>query len=404
MLRTVPSDLDADPEAAIELCRAAHARLIARVEQITDEQVRSPSRLPGWTVAHVLTHLARNADGHVRRLEGALRGEDVQRYPGGPAQRDGEIDEGARRCTVDIVADLDAAQRRPARCGGCGRLRCTMSISAWATSRPTGRRTMSHGSCPCCWPRYLTGCTEQTMLATLWRGCRADGRPRPRSSLIRGDMRTDRPHPVAERDHQYGSISGCSPPGPRESLVRAGEALLGELDRNLVAAFGISQPVLSALAVIDGAGAPLTPSQVSDRVLVASATMTATLDLLERRGWIRRVPNPADRRSVLIEITDEGRATADQLLPGIRGLEQSIMSALTPSERERLLDLLAKVLARTADIAAGPPEPLHGQRNRPARLSPGTVPGQSPAPLQPHPVPGLPCAQPGQVRASVVRL
>ena len=38
-------------------------------------------------------------------------------------------------------------------------------------------------------------------------------------------------------------------------------------------------------------------------MLVASATMTATLDLLERRGWIRRIPNPGDRRSVLIEIT-----------------------------------------------------------------------------------------------------
>jgi len=111
-LKTVPSDLDANPAAAIELCRAAHARLVARVEHITGEQVRSPSRLPGWTVAHVLTHLARNADGHVRRLEGALRGEDVPRYPGGPAQRNGEIDEGVRRSAVDIVTDLDTAQRR----------------------------------------------------------------------------------------------------------------------------------------------------------------------------------------------------------------------------------------------------------------------------------------------------
>ena len=163
-LNTVPSDLDADPAMAIELCRAAHVRLVARAEHLTDEQVRLPSRLPGWTVAHVLTHLARNADGHVRRLEGALRGQDLPRYPGG-CQRDGEIDEGARRSAVYIVADLDAAQRgwswygtaarqpggripscaatttglpAPARCGGCGRLRCTTSISAWATSRPTG--------------------------------------------------------------------------------------------------------------------------------------------------------------------------------------------------------------------------------------------------------------------------
>ena len=154
------------------------------------------------------------------------------------------------------------------------------------------------------------------------------------------------------------------------SVCCTGEALLGELDRCIAAAFGIPQAAATALAVIDGAGAALTPSQVSDRVLVASATMTATLDLLEYRGWIRRVPNPADRRSVLIEITPDGRATADQMLPGIRTIERSILSALTPGERAHLLDLLAKILTRTAEAAAEPPEPLHGQRNRPGRLTP----------------------------------
>ncbi len=173
------------------------------------------------------------------------------------------------------------------------------------------------------------------------------------------------------------------------SLCRTGEALLGELDRHIAATFGISQPAATALAVIDGAGTPLTPSQVSDRVLIASATMTATLDLLERRSWIRRIPNPADRRSVLIEITPEGRAAADQLLPGIRTIERSILSVLTPGERAQLLDMLAKILTRTAEVAAAQPEPLHGPRNRPARLTPrqDTEPGPppTPAPLQPDP-------------------
>ena len=172
------------------------------------------------------------------------------------------------------------------------------------------------------------------------------------------------------------------------SLCRTGEALVGELDRRIAATFGISQAAATALAVIDGAGIPLTPSQVADRVLIASATMTATLDLLERRGWIRRLPNPADRRSVLIEITPEGRTTADQLLPGIRAVEQGILSAITHDERKYLLDLLAKILTRTAEVAAEPPEPLHGQRNRPGRLTPGKTPspapGQPPAPLQPQ--------------------
>jgi DNA-binding MarR family transcriptional regulator len=152
------------------------------------------------------------------------------------------------------------------------------------------------------------------------------------------------------------------------SLCRTGEALLGELDRCIAATFDMPQAAATALAVIEGAGAPLTPSQVSDRVLVASATMTATLDLLEYRGWIRRIPNPADRRSVLIEITPDGRAASDQLLPGIRTVEKTTLSALTPAERAHLLDLLAKVLARAAEVAAQPPQPLKGQRIRPARL------------------------------------
>jgi DNA-binding MarR family transcriptional regulator len=152
------------------------------------------------------------------------------------------------------------------------------------------------------------------------------------------------------------------------SLVRTGEALLDELDRRIRLTFGVPQAAATALAVVDGAAAPLTPSQVSDRVLVPSATMTAVLDLLEHRGWIRRTPNPGDRRSVLIEITPDGRATADQLLPGIRTLERSVLSVLSPDERTCLLTLLGKILTRTTEVSAEHPEPLNGQRIRPTRL------------------------------------
>ncbi len=102
-------DLAADPAYTIGLCQAAHSRLLSTVAVVTDEQVRRPSRLPGWTVAHVLTHIARNADGHVRRLEAALRGEDLPRYPGGPAQRASEIAEGSTRPAAEIVSDMSAA-------------------------------------------------------------------------------------------------------------------------------------------------------------------------------------------------------------------------------------------------------------------------------------------------------
>jgi DNA-binding MarR family transcriptional regulator len=173
----------------------------------------------------------------------------------------------------------------------------------------------------------------------------------------------------ADFDEEYpGGDATCTE--AYASLCRTGEALLGELDRRIRLTFDMPQAAATALAVIDGAGEPLTPSQVSDRVLIASATVTATLDLLEQRGWIRRIPNPADRRSVLVEITPAGRETTDQLLPGIRSLERGILSALTPDERAQLLDMLAKVLTRAAGVAGEQqPEPLSGARVRPARLS-----------------------------------
>jgi hypothetical protein len=67
------------------------------------------------------------------------------------------------------------------------------------------------------------------------------------------------------------------------TLVRTGEALLAEIDRRIRVTFGLPHAALTALAVIEGAGEPVTPSQVSDRMLAASATMTATLDLLGGR-------------------------------------------------------------------------------------------------------------------------
>jgi DNA-binding MarR family transcriptional regulator len=154
------------------------------------------------------------------------------------------------------------------------------------------------------------------------------------------------------------------------SLVRAGTAALQELDRCVEANFGIGQPAATTLAVLDGAGGPLTPSQISERMLVASASTTATLDLLERRGWVRRMPNPEDRRSTLVEITDAGRAIADRLLAGVRILERDVLDQLSPRERSQLLALLDKLLTRLAELADAPPIPLEGRRNRPARLDP----------------------------------
>jgi len=152
------------------------------------------------------------------------------------------------------------------------------------------------------------------------------------------------------------------------TLLVAGNVLAAEHERRIEHTLGVSQSVAQALAVVDGAGRPLTPTEISERTLLASATMTAVLDMLERRGWIRRTPNPDDRRSVLIEITPEGRELADRFIPGLHIVERRVMSALTRRERHQLLALLGKVLASANGLADEPVEPLEGERRRPDRL------------------------------------
>jgi len=153
------------------------------------------------------------------------------------------------------------------------------------------------------------------------------------------------------------------------TLIRAGQALYDELDRGMQASFGVPEAVLQALAIIDGSEKPLTPSDIAARMFRSSATMTNLLDALEREGWARRIPNPDDRRSVLVEITDEGKALADRFLPGVRKVEAAVIGGLTAAERSTLMDMLAKVLDATARASTEEPIPFEGRRNRPVRLA-----------------------------------
>ena len=112
------------------------------------------------------------------------------------------------------------------------------------------------------------------------------------------------------------------------TLMRTGFVLGAELDRVVAASIGLNQAATNTLAVIEGADEPLTPSEISDRTLISSATMTSTLDRLERRGLVRRLPNPEDRRSVLVQVTEDGQEFCDRFLPGIHRVEREVMSAL----------------------------------------------------------------------------
>ncbi|HEV7648451.1 MAG TPA: maleylpyruvate isomerase family mycothiol-dependent enzyme [Actinophytocola sp.] len=96
--------------------RAATEILDRVVGELTDELMRRPSRLPGWTRAHVVTHLARNADALVNLLTWARTGVEHPMYPS-TADRDADIEEGADRLAQVVHEDLRAAGDRFATAG-----------------------------------------------------------------------------------------------------------------------------------------------------------------------------------------------------------------------------------------------------------------------------------------------
>lgn len=103
--------MDPRPTRHLEQVREAHRALVAALDGLDDRHVTRPSLLPGWTVGHVLTHLARNADSHVRLLVAASRGEIGEQYPPGrhrdaAAARAAEIDAGAGRRAAELVDDV----------------------------------------------------------------------------------------------------------------------------------------------------------------------------------------------------------------------------------------------------------------------------------------------------------
>ena len=120
--------------------------------------------------------------------------------------------------------------------------------------------------------------------------------------------------------------------------------LIGLHNRQAWDDYRLSATARMALAVIEGAHEPLEPSVIAERLIITSGSMTSMLDTLERRGLVRRMPHPEDRRKLLVDVTDEARAILDEMLPSLHHRERRLMeAALTKDEQRRLLEILAKV-------------------------------------------------------------
>ena len=95
---------------------------------------------------------------------------------------------------------------------------------------------------------------------------------------------------------------------------------------------------------LSGPPCRLTPTQLYNRLLVTSGGMTGRIDKLENREYVRRVPDPNDRRSILVELTELGTDVIDQAARSQHAVEEHLVQCLSPDERSQLTKILRKLL------------------------------------------------------------
>ncbi|MEO7369272.1 MAG: MarR family transcriptional regulator [Ilumatobacteraceae bacterium] len=88
----------------------------------------------------------------------------------------------------------------------------------------------------------------------------------------------------------------------------------------------------------------LNARELLGETMVTSGAMTTRLDRLEALACIRRDPDPADRRGVLISLTETGKVMVEQAFAAVMASEASLLTALGTTERKRLESVLRSLV------------------------------------------------------------
>ncbi len=90
----------------------------------------------------------------------------------------------------------------------------------------------------------------------------------------------------------------------------------------------------------------VTSKNLGERTLLDSATLTGVIDRLEALDHIRRGPHPADRRAILLTLTDKGRDLAHDIRKAAAKANKDFLKGLGPDDESALRGLLLQLRER----------------------------------------------------------
>jgi DNA-binding MarR family transcriptional regulator len=112
------------------------------------------------------------------------------------------------------------------------------------------------------------------------------------------------------------------------------------------AGYGSTSSESAVLGALLLGGPVLNPSRLTNLVVQSPGGLTKTLRRLEDAGHIRRRPDPADRRALLVVLTEKGRRAAERADAELGSYYDELLADLSGEERSELTSLVRKVLDR----------------------------------------------------------
>ena len=135
------------------------------------------------------------------------------------------------------------------------------------------------------------------------------------------------------------------------NTIRTADLLFDQIGR-LLRPLNVSAAGGLVLGILRDHGR-MSPSELGERLVVTRATVTGVVDSLERRGFVQRSANPADRRSLLVEITPAGLTVVQELRTLIHRHEKAWLSGFSDTELRDYIELLHRVQDRLASAPEG---------------------------------------------------
>ena len=122
--------------------------------------------------------------------------------------------------------------------------------------------------------------------------------------------------------------------------------LLARRQESVFSRFGLNRGEVGALSALRIAGPPhrLSPTRLGRGLMLSSAGVTSRIDRLERRGLVRRLADPDDRRGVIVELTDQGLEVVDEAVAAVTISDRQLLERLDTEEIEQLEGLLRKLI------------------------------------------------------------